>query len=58
MIVIYYIYKYNNYDDINITDFEEIVRLDQQYIANWNIWLDIRILAKTVDVVIRRKGAK
>lgn len=42
----------------NITDFEEIVRLDQQYIANWNIWLDIRILAKTVDVVIRRKGAK
>ena len=40
-----------------ITDFEEIVRLDTEYINNWSIGLDFRILLKTVDVVLRRKGA-
>ena len=40
-----------------ITDFEEITRLDTEYIANWNIGLDIRILFKTVVVVLQRKGA-
>ena len=34
-----------------ITDFEEIVKLDVQYIENWNIWLDIKILFKTVMLV-------
>ena len=41
-----------------ITDFEEVVRLDQKYIKTWSIWLDIKILLKTVVVVIRRKGSK
>ena len=27
----------------DITDFEEVVRLDKEYITNWNIGLDIRI---------------
>lgn len=42
----------------DITDFEEVVRLDRQYISEWNLWLDIKILLKTVAVVLRRKGAE
>ncbi|MBR3304729.1 MAG: sugar transferase [Christensenellaceae bacterium] len=41
-----------------ITDFDEVVRLDREYIENWSLWLDIKILLKTVWVVIVRKGAK
>lgn len=41
-----------------ITDFEEIVRLDAQYIENWNLWLDIKLIFKTVLVVLERKGSK
>ena len=40
-----------------ITDFEEITRLDTYYIENWSFGLDIRILFKTVLVVLQRKGA-
>ncbi|MBQ8110796.1 MAG: sugar transferase [Clostridia bacterium] len=40
-----------------ITNFEEITRLDTDYIANWDIGLDIRILFKTIVVVLQRKGA-
>ena len=40
-----------------ITDFEEVVRLDTQYINNWSLGLDLRILLKTVGVVFQRKGA-
>ena len=32
----------------DITDFEEVVRLDTEYIQNWNIGLDVKILLKTV----------
>jgi exopolysaccharide biosynthesis polyprenyl glycosylphosphotransferase len=42
----------------NITDFEEVVRLDNEYIKTWSIWLDIRILCKTILVVLTRDGAK
>lgn len=42
----------------DITDFEEVVKLDEQYIANWNIWLDVKILFKTVSVVLRQKGSE
>lgn len=41
-----------------ITDFEEVVRLDMDYIQNWNIGLDIKILFKTVMVVLLGKGSK
>ena len=41
-----------------ITDFEEVVRLDTQYITNWGIALDIKILFKTILVVLRKDGAK
>lgn len=40
-----------------IVDFEEIVRLDSEYINNWHLALDIKILFYTVLVVLRRKGA-
>lgn len=41
----------------DITDFEEVVRLDKEYIENWNIGLDIKILFKTVMVVITKDGS-
>ena len=41
-----------------ITDFEEIVRLDVEYIDNWSFMLDVKILLKTVLEVFRGSGAK
>jgi len=40
-----------------ITDFEEVVKLDTQYITNWSMGLDCRILFKTVLVVLGRDGS-
>ncbi|WP_124059143.1 sugar transferase [Vaginisenegalia massiliensis] len=42
----------------DLTDFEEIVRLDVSYIDNWSIWQDIKILLKTIKVVALREGAE
>nr|WEJ75761.1 sugar transferase [Streptococcus suis] len=42
----------------NITDFDEIVKLDVEYIDNWNIWSDIKILLKTIKVVFLKEGSK
>lgn len=42
----------------DITDFEEVVRLDTEYIENWSIGMDIRILFKTIQVVLAKKGSK
>lgn len=39
-----------------ITDFEEVVRLDNEYIRNWSLSLDLKILFKTILVVFKRKG--
>ena len=36
-------------------DFEEVVRLDKVYIENWDIGLDIKILFKTVMVVVKER---
>lgn len=41
-----------------ITDFSEWVRLDLEYIDNWSLWMDIKILLMTIPVVIFRHGAK
>ncbi len=41
----------------DITDFEEVVRLDKEYIENWDIGLDIKILLKTVMVVAKKDGS-
>ena len=40
-----------------ITDFEEVVKLDTQYINEWSIGLDIKILLKTVLTVLKRDGS-
>lgn len=40
-----------------ITDFEEVVRLDTEYITNWSIGLDLKILFKTIGVLVSHKGA-
>ncbi|MFD0892766.1 sugar transferase [Luteolibacter ambystomatis] len=41
-----------------ITSFDEWVKLDLQYIDNWSLWLDIKILAQTIPAVLLAKGAK
>lgn len=42
----------------DIKDFDEVVRLDMEYIDNWNILKDIKILFKTVAVVFFEKGSR
>ncbi len=42
----------------DIEEFEEVIRLDEEYIKDWTIWKDIMILLKTVKVVLNRKGSK
>jgi len=41
-----------------ISDFRDWVRLDLEYIDNWSIWLDVKILLLTVPAVLRGTGAK
>ncbi len=41
----------------DITDFDEVVKLDTEYIDNWSIYLDISILVKTVLSVFKKDGA-
>ncbi|MEZ4485785.1 MAG: sugar transferase, partial [Syntrophotaleaceae bacterium] len=40
-----------------ISDFDEIVRLDLLYIDTWNVWQDIKILVKTVRAVFAGSGS-
>ncbi len=42
----------------DIQDFEEIVKLDLEYIDNWSLGLDIKILFMTVFTVLGRKGSR
>jgi exopolysaccharide biosynthesis polyprenyl glycosylphosphotransferase len=44
-------------DGRSTTSFDEMVRLDLRYVQNWSLWLDVKILLKTVKAVIRPKGA-
>ena len=41
----------------NITDFEEVVNLDREYINRWSLGLDMKILFKTVMVVFKKEGS-
>ncbi len=41
-----------------ITDFEEVVKLDLEYIRTWDIKLDIKIILKTIVVVLKGRGAE
>ena len=42
----------------SITDFEDVVKLDVQYIENWSFGLDLKILIQTVLVVLKHDGAQ
>ena len=42
----------------DIKDFDEVVQLDMQYIDNWSILKDIKILLMTVGIVITGKGSR
>ena len=42
----------------DITDFEDVVKLDVQYIENWSFGQDLRILFQTVLVVLKNDGAQ
>lgn len=41
----------------NITDFEEVVKLDTKYIDEWNLGVDLKILVETVRSVFENDGA-
>ena len=41
----------------SITDFDEVVKLDKEYIENWSFGRDLRILWKTVGAVLKKEGA-
>lgn len=42
----------------NVTDFRDWVRLDLEYIDNWSFWLDLKILFRTVPIVLTGAGAR
>ncbi len=42
----------------NITDFEEVVKLDESYIRNWSLKLDLKIILKTFVAVFKSDGAE
>ncbi len=42
----------------DISDFEQVVKLDLQYIDNWSLLLDFRLILRTIKVVILGRGAK
>ena len=37
--------------------FEEMVKLDYLYVTNWSLWGDVRLILRTVPVVLMRDGA-
>ncbi len=41
----------------NITNFEDVVNLDLEYIDHWSIWLDIKLIFQTIYVVLFQRGA-
>jgi exopolysaccharide biosynthesis polyprenyl glycosylphosphotransferase len=40
-----------------ITDFEEVIRLETDYIREWTIWKDLGILLRTIPTVLLMRGA-
>ena len=35
----------------------EMVKIDYLYVANWSLWLDVKILLRTIPHVLARRGA-
>lgn len=42
----------------NHLSYEDRVRLDNYYVNNWSVWLDLYILSKTIFAVLFRRGAR
>ena len=42
----------------NVKDFRDWVRLDLEYIDNWSLWLDLKILWRTIPIVLAGTGAR
>ena len=44
--------------EVKLLSFDEVVKLDVAYMDGWTIWRDIKILLKTIKVVVMKDGAK
>ena len=44
------------YGNNAVNDFEDIVKLDCRYIDNWSLWLDVKILIRTIPKILRGGG--
>lgn len=42
----------------DVLDFSDVVRLEREYIRDWSLWLDLRILMRTLLAVVRGVGAR
>ncbi len=42
----------------NVSDFDDWVRLDLEYIDNWSLWLDLKIMWRTIPIVLIGSGAR
>ncbi|HWT76049.1 MAG TPA: sugar transferase [Mobilitalea sp.] len=42
----------------DINNFEDVVKMDLEYIDNWSIFMDVKILFKTIGVVLFHKGSR
>jgi exopolysaccharide biosynthesis polyprenyl glycosylphosphotransferase len=40
-----------------ITDFDEVVALDVRYIREWNLWFDVKIILRTLMIVLFPRGS-
>ncbi len=40
----------------SVNDFEDIVKLDCRYITYWSVWLDLKILLRTIPRILKGKG--
>ena len=40
-----------------ISDFDDLVKLDLEYIDKWSLWLDLKIILRTIPAVFSAKGA-
>jgi exopolysaccharide biosynthesis polyprenyl glycosylphosphotransferase len=42
----------------DVSDFDDWVRLDLEYIDNWSLWLDLKIIWRTIPVLLTGSGAR
>lgn len=41
----------------SVTDYNERIKMDLEYINNWSLWMDMNLIIKTIPIVIRGVGA-